>query len=277
VVFLDPTFNHRPEFEPLLDALIRENASRALTLFAEVRAEGLSAEQAGKLKQAGFDRLEIGLQSVNRETLKRVRRGGSPEKVAEAARMLHGEGIELLVDLIVGLPGDTPDDVLRGMEFLDANVLRRKPSVPLSLLPGTPCAPAPSRMGCSSIRPTLPGAANRDVQRDALLQTLLAAEERLGRRLDEWPGRTWPAPPRGVRFTGALGPARSALVQRKDLFARRAESCGPSTRGCASTHTPCSTSCSVPRSPFHSICSTSSAPASRTRPELRIARAGAQG
>ncbi|HWT84389.1 MAG TPA: radical SAM protein, partial [Myxococcales bacterium] len=109
VVFLDPTFNHRPEFEPLLDALIRENASRALTLFAEVRAEGLSAEQARKLKQAGFDRLEIGLQSVNRETLKRVRRGGSPEKVAEAARMLHGEGIELLVDLIVGLPGDTPD------------------------------------------------------------------------------------------------------------------------------------------------------------------------
>jgi len=47
VVFLDPTFNHRPEFRAAAStALIRENVSRALTLFAEVRAEGLSAEQA---------------------------------------------------------------------------------------------------------------------------------------------------------------------------------------------------------------------------------------
>src|SRR5438105_2160449 len=138
VVFLDPTFNHRPEFDPLLDALIRENAARALTFFAEIRAEGLTAQQARKLKKAGFDRLEIGLQSVNRETLKRVKRGGSPEKVAEAARMLHGEGIELLVDLIVGLPGDTPEDVLRGIEFLEANGLAGEAQVfPLSLLPGT--------------------------------------------------------------------------------------------------------------------------------------------
>src|SRR5439155_379175 len=83
----DPTFNHRPGFEPLLEALARENRDRSLTMFAEVRAEGLTAQHAKLLKQAGFDRLEIGLQSVNRETLKRVRRGGSPEKVAEAARM----------------------------------------------------------------------------------------------------------------------------------------------------------------------------------------------
>src|SRR5439155_18109153 len=80
VVFLDPTFNHRPGFVPLLEALIRENASAELTFFAEVRAEGLTAEHARKLKRAGFDRLEIGLQSVNRATLKRVRRGGSSEK-----------------------------------------------------------------------------------------------------------------------------------------------------------------------------------------------------
>ena len=37
--------------------------------------------------------------------------------------MLHGEGIELLVDLIVGLPGDVPDDVLRGIDFLEQHGL----------------------------------------------------------------------------------------------------------------------------------------------------------
>jgi hypothetical protein len=189
VVFLDPTFNHRPEFEQLLDALIRENAARALTFFAEIRAEGLTAQQARKLKQAGFDRLEIGLQSVNRETLKRVRRGGSPEKVAEAARMLHGEGIELLVDLIVGLPGDTPEDVLRGIDFLDANGLAGEAQVfPLSLLPGTAMRATAGEDGIV-FDPAPPYRVRRTAafSEEALLETLLAAEDRLGRRLDEWP------------------------------------------------------------------------------------------
>ena len=189
VVFLDPTFNHRPEFEPLLDALIRENAARALSFFAEIRAEGLTAQQARKLKQAGFDRLEIGLQSVNRETLKRVRRGGSPEKVAEAARMLHGEGIELLVDLIVGLPGDTPEDVLRGMDFLDANGLAGEAQVfPLSLLPGTAMRATAGQDGVAfDAAPPYRVRRTATFSEEALLGTLLAAEDRLGRRLDEWP------------------------------------------------------------------------------------------
>jgi len=189
VVFLDPTFNHRPEFEPLLDALIRENAARALSFFAEIRAEGLTAEQARKLKQAGFDRLEIGLQSVNRETLKRVRRGGSPEKVAETARMLHGEGIELLVDLIVGLPGDTPEDVLRGMDFLDANGLAGEAQVfPLSLLPGTAMRATAGHDGVAfDAAPPYRVRRTATFSEEALLGTLLAAEDRLGRRLDEWP------------------------------------------------------------------------------------------
>src|SRR5207248_1723484 len=138
VVFLDPTFNHRPGFVPLLDALAALNRDRALSFFAEVRAEGLTADHATRLRRAGFTKLEIGLQSVNRNTLKRVRRGGSPQLVAQAARMLHDHGIELLVDLIVGLPGDGVDDVLRGIDFLQENGLGGEAQVfPLSLLPGT--------------------------------------------------------------------------------------------------------------------------------------------
>jgi Radical SAM superfamily/B12 binding domain len=226
VVFLDPTFNHRPEFDPLLDALIRVNASRSLTFFAEVRAEGLTPQHARKLKQAGFDRLEIGLQSVSRGTLKRVRRGGSPEKVAEAARLLHGEGIELLVDLIVGLPGDTPDDVLRGMDFLEANRLAQEAQVfPLSLLPGTAMRATAAEDGVV-FDPAPPYRVRRTATfgEDALFETLLAAEERLGRRLDEWPrphlvdgGLDGFAPQRPSNQHVAL------WFRAPDLFARRRE------------------------------------------------------
>ncbi|HEY5675882.1 MAG TPA: radical SAM protein [Myxococcales bacterium] len=226
VVFLDPTFNHRPGFEPLLDALAAGNRDRALTFFAEVRAEGLTAGHARKLRQAGFDRLEIGLQSVNRETLKRVRRGGSPALVAEAARMLHDQGIELLVDLIIGLPGDTPDDVLRGMDFLDANGLAEEAQVfPLSLLPGTAMRATAAADGVV-FDPAPPYRVRRTAAFDeqALLETLLAAEERLGRRLDEWPRPH--LIDRGIDGFAAQkpGPQHAALwFQDPDLFARRDE------------------------------------------------------
>jgi radical SAM family protein/B12 binding protein len=226
VVFLDPTFNHRPGFEPLLDALARENASRSMTFFAEVRAEGLTAQQARKLKQAGFDRLEIGLQSVNRETLTRVRRGGSPGKVAEAARMLHGEGIELLVDLIVGLPGDTPDDVLRGIDFLEAHGLAGEAQVfPLSLLPGTAMRASAGEDGVVfDSAPPYRVRRTATFTEEALVETVLAAEERLGRRLDEWPRPH--LVDSGIDGFAAQAPGAQHVAlwfEASDPFARRSE------------------------------------------------------
>lgn len=227
VVFLDPTFNHRPRFDDLLDALIRENASRSMTFFAEVRAEGLLPLHARKLKQAGFDRLEIGLQSVNRETLQRVRRGGSPDKVAEAVRVLHGEGVELLVDLIVGLPGDGPDDVLRGMDWLDDNGLAGEAQVfPLSLLPGTAMRATAEADGVVfDAAPPYRVLRTAGFSAEALAQTFLAAEERLGRRLDEWPR---PHLTDAAALDGFSpqrpGPQHAALWFRgADLFGRRAQ------------------------------------------------------
>ncbi len=189
VVFLDPTFNHRPDFELLLEALARANPDRALSFFAEVRAEGLTPAHAAQMARAGFTKLEIGLQSVNRQTLKRVKRGGSPEKVAAAAKMLHDVGIELLVDLIVGLPGDTADDVMRGVDFLNEHQLADEAQVfALSLLPGTAMRTDALKDGVV-FDPAPPYRVLRTstMDFDTLRSTLARAEERLDRRLDELP------------------------------------------------------------------------------------------
>src|SRR2546421_3234079 len=189
VVFLDPTFNHRPGFVPLLDALAALNRDRALSFFAEVRAEGLTADHAERLAGAGFTKLEIGLQSVNRDTLKRVRRGGSPAMVAQAARMLHEHGIELLVDLIVGLPGDGVDDVLRGVEFLQENGLGSEAQVfPLSLLPGTAMRATAGADGVE-FDPAPPYRVRRTatMTEEQIRFCIEEAESRLGRRVDEMP------------------------------------------------------------------------------------------
>ncbi len=189
ISFLDPTFNHRPGFEALVAALARENVDRQMSFFAEIRSEGLTAAHAKSLAQAGFDRLEIGLQSVNRETLKRVKRFGDPDKLAAAAKMLRGEGITLLVDLIVGLPGDTPDDVFAGVDFLQEHGLADEAQVfRLSILPGTAMRADAVAQGVTfDPAPPYHVRTTATMDRDTLAATLFEAERRLGRRLDESP------------------------------------------------------------------------------------------
>jgi len=239
IVFLDPTFNHRPEFVPLLDALAKVNADRTLSFFAEVRAEGLTADHAARLAAAGFTKLEIGLQSVNPATLKRIKRGGSAEKVATAARMLHAVGIELLVDLIVGLPGDTALDVARGVDFLQEHGLGDSAQVfPLSLLPGTAMRSGAEQDGIV-FDPAPPYRVIRTatMSEDQLREALFAAERSLQRRLDEYPrrhlveasGETDPPDVFAIDVDGcsALAPAAPGArhvalwFRGADLFARR--------------------------------------------------------
>jgi tRNA A37 methylthiotransferase MiaB len=238
LVFLDPTFNHRPEFEALLTALADVNADRQLSFFAEVRAEGLTPTHARMLAAAGFTKLEIGLQSVNRETLKRVRRGGSPDKVAEAARMLASEGIDLLVDLMIGLPGDDADDVARGVDFLLEHRLAEHAQVfPLSLLPGTALRASADADGVRYDRsPPYRVLSTATLDREALARALFDAEDKLGRRLDELPRPHLvdPHPARrdvfrvqldtgvGRSEAGAPGAQHVALwLCGRDLFAQR--------------------------------------------------------
>lgn len=189
LVFLDPTFNHRPGFEALVDSIIEVNSDKHLGMFGEFRAEGINPAVAKKLAKAGFNRIEIGMQSVNKDTLKRVKRYGSPELVAEAAKMLLGEGIELLLDLIVGLPGDTPEDVLRGLEFFNKHGLSEWVQVfPLSVLPGTALRRDAEKEGLI-FHPGPPYRieSTASFTGEEIYNSLNIAEEVLDRRLDEFP------------------------------------------------------------------------------------------
>lgn len=189
VSFLDPTFNHRTDLDALLDLLAAENPDRQLRFFGEVRPEGLTPSHAKALAACGFTKLELGLQSVNVETLKRIQRYGNPDRVAEAAKMLRGEGIDLFIDLIIGLPGDTPDDVARGIDFILEHDLAAFAQVfPLSVLPGTAMRNRADDFGIT-YDPAPPYRVLRTATfaPDDLTEVLFAAEDVLDRRLDESP------------------------------------------------------------------------------------------
>jgi len=180
LVFLDPSFNHRPEFDLLLQHLKGWMRSG----FAEVRGESLSPQQALALKEAGFDRLELGLQSINPRTLAGIKRGGDPHKVLRSAQRLKALGLNLLVDLIIGLPGDSADDIRRGFEALLRHDLAEEAQIfPLSVLPGTALR-ARSKLRYQRRPPyQIQGTALLDEEEIAGL--LLEGEQILDQRLDE--------------------------------------------------------------------------------------------
>ena len=189
IAFLDPTFNHRPDFAPLLEGLARANASGSMSFFAEVRAEGLTARQAEELARAGFSKVELGLQSVRRETLERIKRGGEVGKVLEAAKRLGASGVDVLVDLIVGLPGDTVDDVKRGIDRLVEHGLGDMAQVfGLSVLPGTAMRATAAADGVVfDAAPPYRVVRTATMDEEALRDVLAWAEGYLDRRLDEVP------------------------------------------------------------------------------------------
>jgi len=61
------------------------------------------------LKRYGVDTIELGVQSFDDDVLERSNRGHNSSVVYESSRMIHDYGFELGLQLMVGLPGDTPE------------------------------------------------------------------------------------------------------------------------------------------------------------------------
>lgn len=68
--------------------------------------------------------LDLGLQSAVDATLARVNRGHTAADFAAAVELCAGHGVKVCAHLIAGLPGEGPDEFLRGVEFLNALPVR---------------------------------------------------------------------------------------------------------------------------------------------------------
>lgn len=139
VFLMDPTFNVPPKRAKEILRFIAENrASDDLSVTTELRVDLLDQEFMALLKQAGISVVEIGLQSSNDAALRAVDRKQSMRKITENVRYLQSIGIEVVFQLIFGLPEDTYEDYLESLDFcvgLDATKIE---PYRLQLLPGTP-------------------------------------------------------------------------------------------------------------------------------------------
>jgi radical SAM superfamily enzyme YgiQ (UPF0313 family) len=138
VVLLDPTLNQRRDLADLLRLLAEANPDGQWKCFGELRAEGITDELAQLLRQANFTEVEVGLQSVEPRTMRLMDRNNNLRAFERGVAALRRAGIRVIVDLIIGLPGDTPDSVRRSMEYLKRSGMYDDVQVfHLMVLPGT--------------------------------------------------------------------------------------------------------------------------------------------
>ena len=73
------------------------------------RPDAVDAAVLDRLRAFGVETIELGAQSMNDEVLRLSGRGHTAADVERAARLIRESGFELILQMMTGLPGDTPE------------------------------------------------------------------------------------------------------------------------------------------------------------------------
>ncbi len=105
----------------------------------ECNPESVSYAFLSECKHLGVNRLSMGLQSASDVVLKGVGRVHDAAMFVEAVRRAKSFGIDnISADLMLGLPNQTEDDVVAGVEILDRTGITHASVYSLSVEDGTP-------------------------------------------------------------------------------------------------------------------------------------------
>ncbi len=195
VVLLDPTLNQKRDFNAFLRLLAQANAQRQFTFFGELRAEGITAETARLLREANFTEVEIGLQSVDPAAQELMDRKNNMKAFERGVRAMLDAGLQVKVDLIIGLPGDTADSIRRGLDYLCSSRLYSSIQVfNLAILPGTAFRQEAEQLGLKhQPRPPYYVLGTPTLKLEQFYELMQEAQERLGIEYD-------PLPPPALEF-----------------------------------------------------------------------------
>ncbi len=80
------------------------------------RPDALSTEVLTQLKAAGFQLIELGVQSFSNTSLDLVRRGYDKNQILEGCKKIASVGLEFGIQLLPGMPGSTPEVFLNDVQ-----------------------------------------------------------------------------------------------------------------------------------------------------------------
>lgn len=104
---------------------------RALEILEFIRLQGFTAEiptpaffsvdkdVAAAMGRGGIKEVNITIESGNEQTLKTImRKPGSLKRAEETVALLHEQGIVAVSNILIGLPGETPESIEAGLQYL---------------------------------------------------------------------------------------------------------------------------------------------------------------
>jgi radical SAM superfamily enzyme YgiQ (UPF0313 family) len=136
VHFIEANLNLVPVFRSLMAALAELNADGRLALYAELRGEHLGVDVVALLARAGLRVAEVGLQTANPAALRATQRRTDLQKWAAGTRRLYAAGVDVLLDVILGLPADDSAGVAETLDFIQREKLGPYDAFTLQVLPG---------------------------------------------------------------------------------------------------------------------------------------------
>ncbi|MCI0528059.1 MAG: radical SAM protein, partial [Nitrospira sp.] len=135
---MDPTFNDRKDLRQVCETIQKHNPDGVLSFHTELRADLMGEEMADLFTTCHFKTVEVGLQSVNPEAIKKVGRRNNLDRFLKGVHLLKERDIHVTVGIIIGLPGDNLSTVAETVKFLlDHQAYSDVQVFNLSVLPGT--------------------------------------------------------------------------------------------------------------------------------------------
>jgi anaerobic magnesium-protoporphyrin IX monomethyl ester cyclase len=134
---MDPVFNlNANRAKDICRFLAKEN-TRRIPVHAEIWAEFVDAELADLMAAAGITYLEVGLQTTDEAVLANVERRLRLAPFLDGLAHLSRAHLRYELQLIYGLPGETPESFARAFNFAGALNPPRLSIFMLMVLPGT--------------------------------------------------------------------------------------------------------------------------------------------
>lgn len=118
IYFEDETFGLQPEHTmELLARLVEFNRHAGLKFKAQTRVDRVNEPMIEMMKRAGFEYLELGVETGDTEVLSRCGKGIDLKQVEKAVQIVRKVGMKIWFKFIIGLPGETRESVRRTINF----------------------------------------------------------------------------------------------------------------------------------------------------------------
>jgi len=133
----DSNFTYRPErVHQICDIIIEEGLRFNWRCFS--KTNGVDLELFQHMRAAGCSHVLFGVETSHDHTMRLIRKGSTRKLITSAFAMAREAGLRRVAYSIVGLPGETYEDIVQTIDYIESLDAEFNVVSPISLMPGTP-------------------------------------------------------------------------------------------------------------------------------------------